>query len=230
MATPVGRSNVSGPFPDTPGLPSVISTSAVGGELQHLLTHHHADRVPGRHAKYHLGVVDVGRPCVPFLIDGESVRIGEKPGAKAFQQPAGGIELQNRRVGWPTIDADRAAGRNGVETAMEDPDVAVARDMHSNDLSPAATVHALRDGRPPLHQPIRIGKGGRFGYWVWAFAVNPNATMTAALVRKGMPLGVHATFGPPLDRNDGFRWIGISALNSILVFLPMQRARGTPSG
>ena len=68
---------------------------------------------------------------------------------------------------------------------MENPDVAVARDMHSNDLSPAATVHALRDGRPPLHQPIRIGKGGRLGYWVWAFAVNPNATMTAALVRSG---------------------------------------------
>src|SRR5207249_7257920 len=78
-------------------------------------------------------------------------------------QAACGIELQNRRVGWPTIDADRAAGRHGVETAMEDPDVAITGDMHSNDLSPAATVHVLRDARPPFHQPIGIGKVGRFG-------------------------------------------------------------------
>ena len=35
---------------------------AVGGELQHLLTHHHACCVPGRHAKHHLSVIDVGCP------------------------------------------------------------------------------------------------------------------------------------------------------------------------
>src|SRR5712692_2994585 len=30
-----------------------------------------------------------------------------------------------------------------------------------------------------------LGRSVGLGYWVWAFGVNPNATMTAALVRSG---------------------------------------------
>ena len=45
---------------------------------------------------------------------------------------------------------------------MEDPDMAVATDMHADDLAPMAAIHALRDGRP-LDEPIGIGKVCRLG-------------------------------------------------------------------
>jgi hypothetical protein len=60
-------------------------------------------------------------------------------------------------------DAGRVAGRDGVEAAMEHPDIAVARDAHPDDLAPLAAIHALGKRRPLLREAIRIGKLGRLG-------------------------------------------------------------------
>ena len=57
------------------------------------------------------------------------------------------------------------AGRHGVEAAMEDPNIAVAVDMHPDDLAPTAAIHALGQGRPAFDEAIGIGKLGRFGIW-----------------------------------------------------------------
>ena len=54
------------------------------------------------------------------------------------------------------------AGWQGIEAAVEHPDASVFVDVNPDDLSPAASVHGLGNGRPALHQAIRIGKIGRF--------------------------------------------------------------------
>jgi hypothetical protein len=45
---------------------------------------------------------------------------------------------------------------HGVEAAMEDPNVAVAVDMHPNDLAPTAAIHARGQGRPAFNKAIGI--------------------------------------------------------------------------
>jgi len=71
-----------------------------------------------------------------------------KHAAKALEQFAGGIKLQDRRIGIAAADACGDAGRHGVEAAMEDPNIAVAVDMHPDDFAPTAAIHALGQGRP----------------------------------------------------------------------------------
>jgi hypothetical protein len=46
---------------------------------------------------------------------------------------------------------------------MEDPDIAVAVDMHPDDLTPTAAIHALWQGWPILNKTIGIGQVGRLG-------------------------------------------------------------------
>src|SRR6187549_3432638 len=45
---------------------------------------------------------------------------------------------------------------------MKDPDVAVAMDVHPDDLAPAASIHARRERRPSCDESIRIGELGWF--------------------------------------------------------------------
>src|SRR5579863_190326 len=132
-------------------------------QLQNFLAHNHARRVPGGHAENGRLVVYVADPQVPIAIDGEAVRIGEQSCTEALEKLARRIELQNRRIGFTPPDAGGVARRNRVEAPMEDPDVAVAADMHPDDLPPAASVHARRESGPTLHQTKGIGEFGWFG-------------------------------------------------------------------
>src|ERR1700730_1703056 len=59
------------------------------------------------------------------------------------------------------------AGRHGIETSMKDPDVAVAMNVHPDDLSPLTSIHAVGNRRPPLHEAIRIGEFG----WLWVLGL-----------------------------------------------------------
>jgi hypothetical protein len=97
------------------------------------------------------------------MVDREPVRINKHAAAKALEQLAGWIKLQDRRIGIPATETGGDAGRYGVEAAMEDPDIAVAVDMHPDDLTPTAAIHALGQGRPAFDKAIGIGQLGRLG-------------------------------------------------------------------
>src|SRR5262249_18310270 len=102
-------------------------------------------------------------PQIALMVDGETVRIDKHAAAKALEQFAGWIELQDRRIGIAATGPGGDAGRHGVEAAMEDPDIAVAVDMHPDDLTPTAAIHALGQGRPAFDQAIGIGQLSRLG-------------------------------------------------------------------
>src|SRR5260370_319293 len=69
----------------------------------------------------------------------------------------------HRRAGRTVENNPGAAGRHGVETTMENPDVAVAMDMNADDFAPAAAIHAWGQGRPVFHKAIGIGEVGWIG-------------------------------------------------------------------
>ena len=126
-------------------------------ELEHLLPLDRAVRGLGRQAEDRRLVIDVAGPQVSVRVHREAVRISEQPDAKALQQPAGRIELQDWRVGIAALDAGRMPRRHGVEAAVEHPDVTVAVNMHSDDLSPLAAIHAQGKRRPALREPVGTG-------------------------------------------------------------------------
>jgi len=136
---------------------------AVLVELEDFLTKHRAGGIACWHAEHGVAVVDVADPQTAVPVHGKAVRIAKHTGAESLEQLAGGIELQDRWVGLAASDAGRAAGRHGVETAVENPDVAVAVDMHTDDLSPAPAIHAWGQGRPILDKSIRIREVGWLG-------------------------------------------------------------------
>ena len=132
-------------------------------QLEDFLAHDYAFCILGRHAEHCLFIVHVADPQISVSIDGEAVRISEQSHAKALQKLARWIEFQNRRIGIAPPDAGSVAGRHGVEASMKDPDVAVAMDMHPDNFSPVASVHALRKRWPALDEAIRIWEFGWFG-------------------------------------------------------------------
>jgi hypothetical protein len=112
------------------------------------------------------GVICIGRPDIPVLIKGESVRVREEPDAEALQKPACRIEFQNRRVDIASIETRGVAVRLIVETAVKNPNIAVRSDMHPDDLSPLVSIrtfHSRGNRRPIRHETIPIWKRGRFG-------------------------------------------------------------------
>jgi hypothetical protein len=86
------------------------------------------------------------------------VRIGKHAAAKALEQLAGGIKLQDWRVGLAATDAGGDAGRHGIEAAVEDPNIAVAVDVHTDDLAKTAAIHAVEQRRPAFDKAIGIGQ------------------------------------------------------------------------
>src|SRR5712692_5062620 len=96
------------------------------------------------------------------MIHSEAVRKCEYPLAKARQQFAGRIKLQNRWLAIPT-DARGGAGGHGVETSMKHPDVALRIQIHPDELAPFAFIHAHRERRPALDEAVRIGERVRIG-------------------------------------------------------------------
>src|SRR5262249_14487350 len=132
-------------------------------ELEDFLSEHGAGGIARRHAEHGVAVIDVAVPQIAVMGHRKTVRIANHAGAEALEQLAGGIELQDRRIGLAATDAGGAAGRYGVETAMENPDVAVAMDMNADDFAPAAAIHAWGQGRPVLRKAIGIGEFGWLG-------------------------------------------------------------------
>src|SRR6266404_2937687 len=104
-------------------------------ELEDFLTKHDAGGVACRHADHGVAVINIADPQIAVSVHGKAVRIAKHAGAESLEQIAGGIELQDWWVGLAATDAGGAAGRHGVETAMENPDVAVAVDMHTDDFA-----------------------------------------------------------------------------------------------
>src|SRR5215470_15660396 len=92
-------------------------------ELEDFLTKHGASGVACRHAEHGVAVIDIADPQIAVPVHGKAVRIAKHAGAEALEQLVRGIKLQDWRVGLAATDAGGAAGRHGVETAMEDPDV-----------------------------------------------------------------------------------------------------------
>src|SRR5258708_3375377 len=136
---------------------------AVLVELEDFLTEHDTGGIAYRHAEPGVAVIDIADPKIAVPVHGKAVRIAKHAGAESLEQLAGGIELQDWWVGLAATDAGGAAGRHGVETAMENPDVAVAVDVHTDDFAPAAAIHARGQGRPVLRKAIGIGEVGRLG-------------------------------------------------------------------
>src|SRR5215468_4198166 len=97
------------------------------------------------------------------MVDREPVWIDKHAAAKALEQLAGWIKLQDGRIGIAATETGGDAGRHRVEAAMEDPNIAVAVDMHPDDLTPTASVHTLGQGRPAFDKAIGIGQLSRLG-------------------------------------------------------------------
>src|SRR5215472_4175918 len=135
---------------------------AIGVQLEDFLAHDVAGVVPGRHAEHRFTVVDIARPKVSVVVDGKSVRIRKQSRTEAFEKNTRRVEFQDRRIGLTAINAGGAAGRHDIEATMKYPDVAVACDMHPDDLSPATSIHAVRQSRPTFHQTVRVRQFCRF--------------------------------------------------------------------
>src|SRR5262249_33248491 len=106
----------------------------------------------------------IGRPYVPVLVDGESVRVGEQACPDASEKPARRVELQDRRIGVASVETRRIAGRLVVEASVKHPNVAVGSDMHPDDFSPLIAVwplHARGRGGPIRHETVWIGERRR---------------------------------------------------------------------
>ena len=86
------------------------------------------------------------------------MRISEQPHAKTPQQLPRRIKFQNRWIRSIPSQTGRMPRRHRIEAAVKHPDVAVAMDMHPDHLAPVPSIHALRNRRPPLRQPVRIGQ------------------------------------------------------------------------
>src|SRR5262249_29994829 len=97
------------------------------------------------------------------MVDREPVWIDKHACAKALEQSAGWIKLQDRRIGIAATETGSDAGRHRVEAAMEDPNIPVAVDMHPDNLTPTAAIHTLGQGRPVFHKAIGIGQLSRLG-------------------------------------------------------------------
>src|SRR5712672_3503699 len=136
---------------------------AVLVELEDFLTKHDASGIACRHAEHGVAVINIADPQIAVPVYSKAVRIAKHAGAEGLEQLAGGIKLQDWWIGLAATNAGGAAGRHGVETAMENPDVAVAMDMHADDFAPAAAIHAWGQGRPVLHKAIGIGEVGWLG-------------------------------------------------------------------
>src|SRR6058998_42153 len=121
---------------------------AGGTYLQNLLANCNSLHVPGGD----LLIVRVGGPEIAVLVDGEPVRVCEQSHPEASEKPACGIEFKDGRVGLAAIEARGVAGRLVVEAPVKHPDVAIAGDMHPDDLSPLVPVGALhaRGKRRPI--------------------------------------------------------------------------------
>jgi len=132
-------------------------------ELENLLSKNGPRRIARRYAKNGLLIIDIADPQISVLVDREAVRIDEHSSAKALEQLARWIKLEDGRIGIAATETGGDAGRHGVEAAMEDPNIPVAVDVHPNDLTPAAAVHALRQGRPIFDKAIGIGQLCRLG-------------------------------------------------------------------
>src|SRR5262245_51715302 len=105
--------------------------------------------------------MNIAGPQIALMVDREPVRIDKHAAAKALEQLAGWIKLQDGRIGIAATETGGDAGRHRVEAAMEDPNIAVAVDMHPDDLAPTAAIHALGQGRPAFDKTIGIGQLGR---------------------------------------------------------------------
>src|SRR5262245_37633129 len=136
---------------------------AVLVELENFLSKNDARRVARWHAEYGLLIIDVADPQVALTVQREPVRIDKHAATKALEQLTGWIKLQDRRIGVAATETGGDAGRHCVEAAMEDPNVAVAVDMHPDDFTPTAPVHALGQGRPTFDKAIGIGQLSRLG-------------------------------------------------------------------
>src|SRR6516164_5677813 len=81
---------------------------AVLVELEDFLTKHGAGSIACRHAEYGVAVVDIADPETTVPVHGKAVRIAKHAGAESLEQPAGGVELQDRWVGLAATDAGGA--------------------------------------------------------------------------------------------------------------------------
>ena len=164
IATPVGRSNVTGPVPATPGVPIVIRTFPSGLSLRTVWP------VFGTVGSSLVSVVQI----FPSRSTVNPCGWAKRPAPKLLSNCARGIELEDRRIRLAAIQARGVAVRLIVEAPMEHPDVAAGRDVHADDFSPlpsARSLHAGRQRRPVGIEPIRIGKRG-LGDWRIGLAVD----------------------------------------------------------
>src|SRR5215471_14312583 len=127
-------------------------------ELEDFLPEHGASGITRRHAEHGVAVINIANPQIAVPVHGKAVRIAKHAHAESLEQLAGGLKLQDWWVGLAATYAGGAAGRHGVETAMENPDVAIAVDMHTDDFAPAAAIHVWGQRRPVLHKAIGIGE------------------------------------------------------------------------
>src|SRR4029450_9714170 len=122
-------------------LPERQQNLAVRTELEHLSAHLLTfERTFGRNrrvAERGLASVGIARPDVSLGVDGEPVREREHAAAKAFQQLARLVELQDRRLG--AADSRRRALGLRVETAVIDPDVPFRIGVDTKELAPGAS-------------------------------------------------------------------------------------------
>ena len=139
----------------------LLEALSPGAQLEDRLPHRGALRVLGRHTEDERLVVAIRRPDVSIVIHREPVRVSEQTHPKTPDECARRVELQNRRVGVAAIEACGIAVRLVVETAVEDPDIAARRDVHSDHLAPLPSIRAFHAGwqRGPVgREAIRIGK------------------------------------------------------------------------
>src|SRR5687767_14744674 len=73
-------------------------------DLENLLAHRDTLSVLRRDAEDRFLVISVGCPDVPVLVDSESVRVRKESDAEALQKPARRVELQDRWVGFASIE------------------------------------------------------------------------------------------------------------------------------
>src|SRR4029453_5871515 len=125
---------------------------ALRADLEDGLPDRDALRVLRRHPEDRFVRVRIRRPDVAGSAPGESVRLPKETDTEALEKPPGGANLENRGVGVSAIQTRGVAGGLVVETTMEDPDVAVRRDVHPDDFTPLLAVRPFppRGRRRPV--------------------------------------------------------------------------------